>query len=403
MLKSTPLLILIPLCSLLSLAPAEAKTPPAQAEAEYGDAWSELGNWKRALGHYRKALKLQPGMRHARIGLAEGLLSMGKNKAALSEIKKLDPKAAATTEAACLNGRIWLAMAKPQQACQAFELALQAKTNNPEALYGAGVCQEALYKEHASQSARDKAKLALSAYLEHNPEGPRAQLANEALRRLALGHTGMQLQQARELFAQGEGKAAEKLLRQVIAAQPKLQRAHTLLGRILASPTVDRVAAARAEWLQAPDDAEAMLQLGLLDFEDDYLERARDRFLRAIELSPRNPEPHYHLGLVHRPFRSAPGWPATPYQSAQGRRYQRPFFHRRYALHLQRPGGVPGCRDAGLGRCLRRSHRPRIGPPGPAPRLGHARPGGRFQAIADQQNPQCALAQPPDEGREPQA
>ncbi len=281
-------------------APSDLRAAtPAQAELEYGDAWADLGNWKRALTHYKKALKLDPKQAQARIRLAQGLHATGRSKAALAMLAALAPDQAAQTKASLTAGRIQLDLGKLPEACQNFERVLSAQADQPAALFGAGVCHARRYQKAKGVEHRRAAEGHLRAYLEKNPDGAYALRARETLDQLELGEAGVLISRAKVAFADDRIEQAEKLARQAIAKSPGLAEAHYLLGVVLASPKIDRLAEARASWAKAKDHPQALMRLGVASLEEDDLERARTLLERAVAKAPNLPEAHYHLGLVY--------------------------------------------------------------------------------------------------------
>jgi predicted Zn-dependent protease len=284
---------------------ARTATQP-RLEQETGDAWAELGNWRRAVEHYRKAVALEPGRHEARLKLAQGLRRTGDRKAALAELVSLarilpDSAAVASAEAV-----VRLELDDPERACQAFERALKAVPGHERSLYGRAECLLASPGAMAVVERRAEVERHLQAFLAIYPRGEHAQAARDALEKLRLGDAGARLQEAREALASGQAQRAMELARAVLAARPDLEPAHLLLGQCLMHPTLDRTEEALESFRRAPRIKEALLQLGISEYEAGELEEARRRLEAALALDDRYAEAYYHLGLVWLDLQTAP-------------------------------------------------------------------------------------------------
>jgi tetratricopeptide (TPR) repeat protein len=92
---------------------------------------------------------------------------------------------------------------------------------------------------------------------------------------------------------------AMELLRQSLALHPENRRMRLLYARLL---TQSDLAAAREQFeilsQQAPDDADLIFSLGLINRELEQYQDARRYFQQLLEMGEREPEAHYYLGLI---------------------------------------------------------------------------------------------------------
>lgn len=293
-----PIMLLLG-CLLLAPGPARGDSP-ARVACEYGNAWAELGNWERAVEHYRRALARDPKHITARLRLARGLIRLGDTQQAgrvldgLSGTYELDP------DASTAAGWLLLDLDRPAAACRRFDRALARQPHHARALFGKGRCHQVLLDRGQAGKHEREARTAYRAYLAHHPDGPAAVEVRQALEAMHHGLAGHTLAEARAAFAAGDFGRAERLLRALIEQHPGLSQAHYLLGMTLATPEVGRTRQAEQELARAGDSPEALLQRGILAFEEDRLDRAAHFLAQAIRLDPGAARAHYHLGLVHR-------------------------------------------------------------------------------------------------------
>jgi tetratricopeptide (TPR) repeat protein len=94
---------------------------------------------------------------------------------------------------------------------------------------------------------------------------------------------------------------AIQLLRQSLAVHPQNRRMRLLYARLL---TQSDLPAAREQFevllQQAPDDADLVFSLGLINRELEQFEDAEGYFLQLLEMGQRESEAHYYLGLMAR-------------------------------------------------------------------------------------------------------
>lgn len=288
------------LASLPALAVPAASAQKAAVEIEYGDAWAELGNHERAAGHYRKAAELQPGSIRARLSLANTLYRLGQKQDALSELERLVARDPKSEPVLCALGVIQLDLGEPGKACSSFDRALSLAPAHERAMFGRGQCHHALFRKTRKQPEKRLALQAYRAYLERHAQGAHAIPAREAVQKLMYGAAGRKLSQAKESFAKGKYRLSEKLLRDVVTRRPDLQEAHFLLGMTLASPVINKIDEAEQAWRRAGKMPEALVQRGILAYEEDDLEQASDLLREAVQLDASNPTAYYYLGLVQR-------------------------------------------------------------------------------------------------------
>ncbi len=294
--------IIMGLCLVLTCAAGPksfALTGGGRAEQEYGDAWAELGNWKRAVEHYRKAVKGNPKLAAARLRLANGLFRLGDKKGALSELARLQKEHPSAAVAGAI-GVIQLDEHKAKKACRSFAHAVKLDPGHARSVYGLGQCHHALYATTGKPNQKKSALDAFRLYLSKFPKGPHAIPAREAIDKLLLGNAGKSLALAKDAFAKGKYRLAEKLLRGVVKERPDIEQAHYLLGMTLSSPVINKVAEAQQEWKKAPGMKQALLQLGIAAFEDEDFEDCQDLLKQAIKVDPRYAEAYYQLGLAYR-------------------------------------------------------------------------------------------------------
>jgi len=286
-------------CLLCGPVPARGGSP-ARVACEYGNAWAELGNWQRAVEHYRRALARDPGHVAARLRLARGLIRLGDRRQAGQVLDRLPEPNALDADAAAAAGWLLLDLDRPAAACRRFDRALGQNARHALALFGKGRCHQVLFERKRAEEHEREALTAYRDYLASHPGGPHADRARQALAALRHGPGENSLAQAKEAFAAGDFGRAEKLLGEVIARQPGLPEAHYLLGMTLATPEIGRTRQAELELAKAGNLPEALLQRGILAFEEDRLDRAAHFLQAAIDREPGLAPAHYHLGLVHR-------------------------------------------------------------------------------------------------------
>ncbi len=282
-------------------SPALAKkTPAAQAEKEYGDAWADLGNYKKAVEHYQKAVKLNPKMTAARLSLANGLYRLGDKKGALAQLTRLAKQHPKSSAVACAAGVIELDTGQPRKACQSFSRALTVDRFHARALFGSGQCHHAIFEKNKKEMEKKLAMQSYKDYLKRYPKGAYAINAGEAIKKLLYGAVGILFADAKEAFARGKYRLAERKFREVVKKRADLKEAHYLLGMTLASPVINRLDEAVKEWEQAGLMKEALLQRGIVAYEDEDLGEAEDLLNQAVKQDAKFAQAYYYLGLVYR-------------------------------------------------------------------------------------------------------
>jgi len=296
--KKTVIFLFAMATSCLPFAAAAETT--ALAEKEYGDAWADLGNWKRAVEHYQKAIDKNPELIESRLRLANGLYRLGKKKSALAQLNELRRKKPRSVAVASAIGVIQLDLKKPRKACKSFDRALAQDENHQRSIYGLGQCHMAIYEKTRKEDEKKTAMSAFSSYLEKFPKGPYAVFSKDALDKLRFGQVGQTMAEAKEAFAKGKYRLARNLFEKVVAKEPGLAEAHYLLGMTLATPVVGDIEKAREQWAKAGEMKEALLQRGILAYEEDDLEDAVDLLEKATKIDPDYAKAHYQLGLVYQ-------------------------------------------------------------------------------------------------------
>ena len=282
-------------------SPALAKkTPTAKAEKEYGDAWADLGNYKKAVEHYQKAVKLNPKMTAARLSLANGLYRLGDKKGALEQLTQLAKQNPKSSAVACAAGVIELDTGQPKLACKSFRRALSVDRFHARALYGSGQCNHAIFDKSKKESSKKLAMKGYKDYLKRYPKGAYAINAGEAIKKLLYGAVGTLFADAKEAFARGKYRLAERKFREVVKKRKDLKEAHYLLGMTLASPVINKLDEAIKAWEQAGDMKEALLQRGIVAYEDEDLGEAEDLLKKAVKQDKKFAQAFYYLGLVYR-------------------------------------------------------------------------------------------------------
>lgn len=286
-------------CSLMT-PPLSLASPPARVECDYGDAWAEMGNWKRAVSHYQKALEHDPQLTTARLGLTHGLHNLGDRQRALKELEALTQLPSEDAGFACSLGAIQLDMDRPHEACGSFSKVLTREKNHERALFGSGQCLQAIFDRTRKPAYKQRAIQAYLRYLESFPGGSRAESAQQALHVLIFAEAGRIFIEAQAAFSDGDYHRARKLLNRVVARRPDMQAAHYLLGMTLASPQIGKHKQAERELAKAGDMKEALLQRGIIAYEEEDLKRAEHLLGKAVKKDPGFARAHYYLGLVHR-------------------------------------------------------------------------------------------------------
>lgn len=277
---------------------SNAKT--AQAEKEYGDAWADLGNYKKAVEHYQKAVKLDPKMTSARLSLANGMYRLGNKKGALAQLSKLAKQHPKSSAVACAAGVIELDTGQPKKACLSFTRALTADKFHPRSLYGTGQCHHALFEKGKQDAEKKLAMQGYKGYLKRYPKGAYSIPSGEAIKKLLYGAVGTLFADAKEAFARGKFRLAERKFRQVTKKRNDLKEAHYLLGMTLASPVINKLDEAVKEWEKAGPMKEALLQRGIVAYEDEDLGEAEDLLNQAVKQDAKFAQAFYYLGLVFR-------------------------------------------------------------------------------------------------------
>ncbi len=233
-----PLAALLVLCNLARAAPTDAD---AQLHFDLGEVYLRKGEYALSETHSRRALELDTGYNYARHNLAVACYHQGRlgesgrtARATLAE----NPRRVDTH---VLLARIHLDAGRPQQARAALVRALELDPGSGMANY----------------------------------------------------------EYARLLYGQGRYTASAEHFRRALASRPRDFRIHYQLGRALhQSGRGEAALDSYGRALSLERRPETLVAIGALHLLDGRTQRARTRFLEALELDPENPEAHVNLALI---------------------------------------------------------------------------------------------------------
>jgi len=254
-----------------------------------GITYAELGRWQEAAITLRRAVEIDPQNFDARATLATVYERLGQINQAVQEYLVLASLYLIQGESAEQGGRLKEADDAYQQAIQRLRYALQLNPNFAPAQRELAIALRRqarfLLRQGRTKEAEDalrEAEKVLRSYL--------AQTSDLTAK----------LELARLMSDRKRYDDALKLVREVIAAQPKLEEAYILLGFIALQ--LMRLDDAEQAYMQAlklnPKSADAMVGLGAVAFYRNRLDEAEAWFTRALEVNPNNPYAKQNLELV---------------------------------------------------------------------------------------------------------
>lgn len=274
----------------------------ALAMTALGITYSELGRWQEAVVTLRRAIELDPQNFDAHSTLAMAYENLGQIPQAMQEylvalgireepyiLHNLARLYLLQGESAEQQGRIKEADDAYQQAIQRLRRALQLNANFAPARLSLAIAlrrrTRILLQQGQTKLAEEtlqEAEKVLQEHLAQNPD-PVAKL-----------------EMARLLGDKKRYDEALKLVREVIAAQPKFADAYIYLGFIAVQ--LMRLDDAEQAYMQAlklnPKSADAMVGLGVVAFHRNRLDEAEAWFSRALEINPNHPQAKQNLEIV---------------------------------------------------------------------------------------------------------
>jgi len=269
-----------------------------------GNVYGELGRWQEAVLVLRRALEVDSQNWEARVLLANAYERLGQLPQALQEyLTALGLK----EDAAVLNdlARVLLALGNAaeqegrwKEAAEAYQQALHrlrrglALAPNLSALKVNLAI--ALRRFARIQVQQGQSKTAEEAFQEAE------KILHELIQQV--DDPTAKLELARLLCDRKRYEEALKLVREVLAAQPKSEEAYSVLGLIAIQ--LMRLDDAEQAYLQMlklnPKSADAMVGLGVVAFYRNRLDEAEAWFVRALEIAPNHPIAKQNLDLVRR-------------------------------------------------------------------------------------------------------
>ncbi len=266
-------------------------------------------------------------------------------------------------------GRWLLAAGKAEEALPYLRLSSQVNARDKETW-------QALGQALAAAGQRDEAKKALAKFQELAKAAGNESARMNRIREAREDPTGARIDQARRLLAQGQAEDALKLLQGEIELEPQDVRPRLLASRallVLGRPQ-EGLEAARQALALAPDNPDAVYQLGTANLALKNMDAAEADLRHALELRPR---PRAGDERPRRPAASqgrARGGP-EPAREGPGAAAGRP------------PGeGQPG-EAGGPERAVRPFLTPLRRPPRGGSRAGSRRPGSSRPASAPSGGP----------------
>ncbi|MCS7186981.1 MAG: tetratricopeptide repeat protein [Armatimonadota bacterium] len=276
----------------------------AFAMTALGITYSDLGRWQEAVITLRRAVELDPQNFDAHNTLAIAYEQLGQVSQAMQEylaalgireepgvLNNLARLYLIQGEGAEQSGRLKEADDSYLQAIQRLRRALQLNPNFAPARLNLAIALRrrvrVLLQQGQTKLAEEtlqEAEKVLQEHLAQNPD-PIAKL-----------------EMARLLGDKKHYDEALKLVREVIAAQPKLEDAYIYLGFIaLQLARLDDAEQAYTQALKLnPKSADAMVGLGVVAFHKNRLEEAEAWFSRALEISPNHPYAKQNLEIVKK-------------------------------------------------------------------------------------------------------
>ncbi len=311
--------------------------------AKMGDVLGAQGNESAAISKYREAIRIKPEYAPAYQKLAKLFDNRGDGELAMAELKSAlnaNPK----LEALKLDlGRMSLAVDKPEQALRYYSDVLQKNPTNPEALDGLTQAYIKSADDSAGQGVlggSDKyvdAEVAIGRALQANPDNLDLHLAMLKISKLsgkpmlAQDHLNyivnqtaytpnQKLVKSEAYFALGKYQESDELMRQLLSesrgnAQRQLMLADTaqVNGNLaMAKEAYNQVLTTQPNNLKAQRGlqridnimAEAKKDYNLAEalnsrFSSKKRETAKDFYLEAISVHPRQPDAHLELAKIY--------------------------------------------------------------------------------------------------------
>ena len=233
-----PLAVLLILCNLTRAAPADED---AQLHFDLGEVYLRKGEYVRSEGHSRRALELDPEYNYARHNLAVACFHQGRYGESARTARATLEENPRRVDTHVLLAKVHLALQEPRQALTSLRRALEIDPGSGMANYEYG----------------------------------------------------------RLLYGQGHYAGAAEHFRRALPARPHDFRLHYQLGRALHQAGKAEAAIARYQQALALERRpEALVAIGALHLVEGRTQRARSHFLQALELDPDNAEAHVNLALI---------------------------------------------------------------------------------------------------------
>ncbi len=267
-----------------------------------GITYSDLGRWQEAAITLRRAVELDPQNFDAHSTLAIAYEQLGQIPQAMQEylvalgireepniLNNLARLYLLQGESAEQGGRIKEADDAYQQAIQRLRRALQLNPNFVPARLNLAIAlrrrSRVLLQQGQTKLAEETLQEAEKILQEHLAQTP---------------DPTAKLEMARLLSDRKRYDEALKLVREVIAAQPKLEEAYIFLGFIaLQLARLDDAEQAYTQALKLnPKSADAMVGLGVIAFHKNRYDEAEAWFSRALEINPNHPHAKQNLEIV---------------------------------------------------------------------------------------------------------
>ncbi len=233
-----PLAVLLILCNLTRAAPADED---AQLHFDLGEVYLRKGEYVLSEGHSRRALELDPEYNYARHNLAVACFHQGRYGESARTARATLEENPRRVDTHVLLAKVHLALQEPRQALTSLRRALEIDPGSGMANYEYG----------------------------------------------------------RLLYGQGHYAEAAEHFRRALPARPHDFRLHYQLGRALHQAGKAEAAIARYQQALALERRpEALVAIGALHLVEGRTQRARSHFLQALELDPDNAEAHVNLALI---------------------------------------------------------------------------------------------------------
>ncbi len=233
-----PLAVLLVLCNLTRAAPADED---AQLQFDLGEVYLRKGEYVLSEGHSRRALELDPEYNYARHNLAAAYFHQGRYDESARTARATLEENPRRVDTHVLLAKVHLALQEPRQALTSLRRALELDPGSGMANYEYG----------------------------------------------------------RLLYGQGHYAEAAEHFRRALPARPHDFRLHYQLGRALHQAGKAEAAIARYQQALALERRpEALVAIGALHLVEGRTQRARSHFLQALELDPDNAEAHVNLALI---------------------------------------------------------------------------------------------------------